>query len=42
MQISFKALVPSLDFTVTLWVIGGGLDMGQAGQTDKLLKVFGD
>ena len=43
--ISFEALVPSLDFldfTVTLRVIGRGLDMGQAGQTDKLLKVFGD
>ena len=40
--VDFEALVPSLDFTVTLRVIGRGLDMGQAGQTDKLLKVFGD
>src|SRR5262245_29739297 len=40
--ISFEALVPSLDFTVTLRVIGRGLDMGQASQTDKLLKVLGD
>ena len=40
--IRFEALLPSLDFTVTLRVIGRGLDMGQAGQTDKLLKVFGD
>ena len=40
--ISFETLVPSLDFTVTLRVIGRGLDMGQASQTDKLLKVLGD
>src|SRR6516225_4916951 len=40
--ISFEALGPSLDFTITLRVIGRGLDIGKAGQTDKLLKVLGD
>src|SRR6516162_2933410 len=34
--IGFEALVPSLDFSVTLRVKGRGLDMGQAGQADKL------
>src|SRR6516225_7300248 len=38
--ISFEALVPAFDFPVALWVIGGGFDMGQPGQADKLLKVF--
>ena len=39
--ISFEALVPAFDFPVALWVIGGGFDMGQPGQADKLLKVLG-
>ena len=40
--IGFEALVPSLDFSVTLRVKGRGLDMGQAGQADKLLKILSD
>src|SRR6516162_3984466 len=40
--ISFEALVPAFDFPVALWVIGGGFDMGQPGQANKLRTVIGD
>jgi hypothetical protein len=40
--IEFEAAVPWLDVTVALRVIRVGSDMGQSGQTDKLLKVLDD
>src|ERR1700687_1204326 len=40
--IDFEALVPSLDFSVALWVVWRGSDMGQPGHADKLLEVLGD
>jgi hypothetical protein len=40
--IDFEALVPSLDFSVALWVVWRGSDMGQPGHADKLLEILGD
>src|SRR6516162_1332761 len=38
--IYLEALVPPLDFTVALRVIGGSLDMGQPSQADEFLTVL--